>query len=44
MANTLKALNIRVKRKPVVPENDPGVTGYQLNFGGGDVQLTQTSL
>jgi hypothetical protein len=35
MANTLKALNIREKTKPALPENDPGETGYQLYNGGG---------
>jgi hypothetical protein len=27
MANTPKDLNIRVKTKPALPENDPGETG-----------------
>jgi hypothetical protein len=44
MANTAKALNIRAKTKPALPENDPGETGYQLVNGGGNADLPQTSL
>jgi hypothetical protein len=44
MAKAPKALNIRAKRKPVVPVNDPGETGYQLNFGGGGVSRTYVGL
>jgi hypothetical protein len=44
MANTAKALNIRAKTKPALPVKDPGETGYQLNFGGGNADFPQTSL
>jgi hypothetical protein len=41
MLMTQKALNIKAKTKPALPEKDPGETGYQLNFGGGGGSRTR---